>query len=464
MVPWILEEMQGVDLGDARLERRATKVLTAMSAAPGASLPQACGRHADLTGAYRLFDNEAVSLAQMLAGHRAATLRRAAVQPVVLAVQDSTWLDYGTHRGCTGLGAHSHRQQLGLLAHVSVLLSGEGEMLGTLAAPTLLHGRLAAGTPPRKRRAAQQRMSYRWVQAHQEAMAQAALQPQSRWISVQDREGDLYALFAQPRPENGHWLVRVQHDRRTRESDPIEVRCLRQRAAQAPLLGTMAVALAAKPGRPARVATLQIHASRVQLDPPRRTSYECAHAVPAHPRLEVSLVWACEQDAPAGQPPIDWLLLTSLPVDTLEAVCAIVRWYACRWRIEEFFRVLKSETAVEDLQLCTRRRLEAALGLHMILSWRICSLRDRARTHPTQEAATMFTSQERHALVLLVKGAGPAPPGTLAQTVLLLARLGGHLARNGPPGHRTIARGLRTLHAALRLAEKIHPDWARQDV
>jgi Transposase DNA-binding/Transposase Tn5 dimerisation domain len=460
----MLPEMDGLDLGDARLERRATKVLTAMSVAPGASLPRACSGHADLIGAYRLFDNEAVTLPQLLAGHRAATLARAAAEPVVLAVQDSTWLDYGTHRACTGLGAHTHGNERGLLAHTSVLVSGTGAVLGTLAVTTLVHARGSQGARPDRHRPARERQSYRWIEAHQTAMAQAVAQAHVTWLSVQDREGDLYALFAQPRPANGHWLVRVHHDRPTRTADAAAVAGLRARAAQAPVLGTMLVAVPPKPGRPARTATLQLHAQRVQLQPPRQSAAQ--RAVAALPPQAATLVWAHEPDAPAGQTPIAWLLLTSLPVADLAAAQQVVRWYACRWRIEEFFRVLKSETAVEDLQLGTRRRLEAALGLHLILTWRICTLRDQARAQPAAPCTRLFTPPEWQALSLLVTDAIPDQPPTLGTAVALLARLGGYLARrsDGPPGHRTIARGLRTLHAALRLAEKLRPDWRHQDV
>lgn len=460
----MLAEMDGLELGDARLERRAAKVLSAMSVAPGASLPRACATHTDLIGAYRLFDNEAVTLSQLLAGHRAATLARAAAEPVVLAVQDSTWLDYGTHRACTGLGAHTHGNERGLLAHASVLVSGTGAVLGTLAVATLVHARRPAPRTNDRDRPARERQSYRWIEAHQTAMAQAAAQPHVTWISVQDREGDLYALFAQPRPPNGHWLVRVHHDRPTRTAAAAAVAGLRARAAAAPVLGTMAVAVRVKPGRPARTATLQLHAQRVHLQPPRQSVAQRADAA-LRPQA-ATLVWAHEPDPPAGQPPITWLLLTSLPVADRAAAQQVVRWYACRWRIEEFFRVLKSETAVEDLQLGTRRRLEAALGLHLILTWRICTLRDQARAQPDAPCTVLFTPPEWQALCLLGTDAIPVRPPTLAAAVVLLARLGGYLARkaDGPPGHRTIARGLRTLHAALRLAEKLRPHWRLKDV
>ena len=180
------------------------KVLQAMSVAPGASLPRACGSHSDLMGAYRLFDNQAATLEEMLAGHRAATLRRAAGETVVLAIQDSTWLDYGTHRGCAGLGAHTRGHEHGLLVHLSLLVNGEGRILGTLAAPTLLHGRCRR---TRRHGGSDRANSANRIagRGDEVAMRAAGAQPHVTWISVQDRERDLYPLFAQPRPDNGHW-------------------------------------------------------------------------------------------------------------------------------------------------------------------------------------------------------------------------------------------------------------------
>lgn len=456
--------MAELELGDARLNRRAEKVLGAMSAAPGASLPRACGSHSDLTGAYRLFDNAAASLPQMLSGHRAATLARAAAESVVLAVQDSTWLDYTTLRSCRGLGPHSHRGERGMLAHASVLVSGEGSVLGTLAVPTLLHG-LTGERTHRRDRPAHLRKSYRWVQAHAEAMAMAQTQPHVTWLSVQDREGDLYGLFALARPANGNWLVRSRHDRATRLTAADPVQRMRAQVAAAPIIGTMQVEVTARAGRPARTATVQVRVTSVQLQPPRQSKAQRAGAGALAP-VAATLVWARELEAPAGAAPLDWLLVTSVPVGDWAAAQQVIQWYRCRWRIEEFFRVLKSETAVEDLQLCTRQRLEAALGLHLILTWRICALRDQARAQPDHSCEPYFTPPEWHALCLLVNDVIPPQPPSLGEAVVLLARLGGYLDRtsDGPPGHRTIARGLRTLQAALRLAEKINPAWGPKDV
>lgn len=432
MAPWIQHEMAELDLGDARLNRRAEKVLGAMSAAPGASLPRACGSHSDLIGAYRLFDHSAATLPQMLSGHRAATLRRAAAESVVLVVQDSTWLDYTTLRSCRGLGPHSHRGERGMLAHASVLVSAAGSVLGTLAVPTLLHG-LSGERTHRRDRPEHLRQSYRWVQAHAEAMALAQTQPQVTWLSVQDREGDLYGLFAQPRSANGHWLVRARHDRATRLTATDAPQRMRAQVAAARVMGTMQVQVPPRAGRPARTATLQVRVTPVQLQPPRQDKAQRAAAAPT--AVAATLVWAREVDATTGTAPLDWLLVTSMPVGNWAAAQQLIQWYRCRWRIEEFFRVLKSETALEDLQLGTRQRLEAALGLHLILAWRICALRDQARAHPTQSCEPYFTSPEWHVLCLLVTDVIPTQPPSLGEAVVLLARLGGylHLSSHHPP-------------------------------
>src|SRR4051812_14739686 len=93
VVPWVMDELRAADLKDKRLNNRLREVLSQLGGQPTASIPAACGGFAEMTAAYRLFDNEKVSFEKILAAHREATRKRIAEQSLVLLVQDTSEVD-----------------------------------------------------------------------------------------------------------------------------------------------------------------------------------------------------------------------------------------------------------------------------------------------------------------------------------------------------------------------------------
>ena len=121
------EELEGVDLGDARLNRRAQRMLEDLGGKPTASIPAACGGWNETLAAYRFFDNPKVRPEKLLAPHRQATLRRMAEHPVVLVIQDTTELDYTHHAALNGLGPLANDPCRGMLLHVSLAVTPQGK-------------------------------------------------------------------------------------------------------------------------------------------------------------------------------------------------------------------------------------------------------------------------------------------------------------------------------------------------
>jgi hypothetical protein len=258
----------------------------------------------------------------------------------------------------------------------------------------------------------------------------------TRLTYIADREGDIYDLFVEaPCPEQGaDWLVRVNHQDRLLDDG----RKLRAVIDAAPVLTEISFERPAANGRKARTVHQQIKRVRVTLKPPARPERILAP-------VTVTALLATEANPPADEDPLDWLLLTNLPVETPEQAIEKLAWYLCRWQIEVYFKVLKSGCRVEQLQLEKRERLEPALAFYMIIAWRVLFLTMLGRECPEMPCDVVFDTAEWHAVYIVSeRKAPPETPPTLDSMVRRIASLGGFLNRksDGFPGPQTLWIGL----------------------
>jgi hypothetical protein len=210
-----------------------------------------------------------------------------------------------------------------------------------------------------------------------------------------------------------------------------------------PALGRRTIQVPRKQGERKRKATVEYRACVVTLDPPG-----AGH--PNRKPLEVNVVAVTEPNPPEGVKPLQWILVTTEPIDTLEDVIEVVRLYTLRWRIEEYHLILKSGCRIEKVQFETADRIMKVLSLLAAAALRILQLTYRARVEPDVPCAEVLTEDEWRALVTRIQGRPPpkrARPPTLKQAVLWIGRLGGHLGRksDGMPGVRTMWSGWRDL-------------------
>ena len=217
-------------------------------------------------------------------------------------------------------------------------------------------------------------------------------------------------------------------------------------AEAAPVVGTMTGTVPRKPGARQREAILELHTTVVQM---ARPAHRPA-ATPAAPPLTVVL--AREIAPPEGTKPIEWLLLTTLAVETLADAQRAVTWYSYRWRIERLHFTLKSGGGCfEDLQLETRERLERAVALYSVVAWRLLWMTYQVRLDPDQAPSVAFSPNEIEVLERVVAAQNPRrsvdQPLTLRDAVRAMAKLGGFLGRksDGEPGVKTLWRGYRQL-------------------
>ena len=216
----IADELQGISLGDHRLNQRSRKVIEALAANPEASVNAATNGWADTQAAYRLFNNPNVSPEQILKPHREATMRRIREHPVVVLVQDTTELDYTGHPASDALGLNKV-SRLGFYHHVQLALTPDHLPLGVVATESFDREPDTLGKQPRNDHLpSENKESFRGLKGYREACALAQQCPQTKIISVADSEADLYDIFhsaqeqTQPRADD---LIRAHENRNTPE-------------------------------------------------------------------------------------------------------------------------------------------------------------------------------------------------------------------------------------------------------
>ena len=443
---WAGREMWSVDLGDPRRNQRLVRVLEDFYARPNASIPQACheswGR---LKGAYRLLGNDNVSLHDILAPHYASTAERMHNEPVVLAVQDTTSLNYSTHSTTTGLGPiTTHRNgDVGLEVHDTLAFTPGGVPLGLLDVQWWARDATEFGKKySRRKRPIEDKESYKWLASFQAAAHAQRLCPNTRVVSIGDRESDIFDLFelALSRDDHPALLVRASVDRCVQSTTAIGRLWKTVESCRESEIRDVHVARAGQ--RAARQARLQVRFCEVDLRPPRNG--------PAGRRpLRVWAVLAREENPPPAVEPLEWMLLTTIEVRTFSQAMEKIDWYMRRWGIEVYHHTLKSGCLIEERQITTASGLANCLAIDMIVAWRILYMTRLGREVPELPCTAVFTEDEWQSLHKVSYPRKPLPlqPPSLKQLIGMLARLGGHIGRNsdGPPGVDSLWIGLTRL-------------------
>lgn len=439
---WAEEEFGQVALREPRLQRRLCVLARDFYARPGAQLPQACGSRAKTKAAYRFLSHARAGMTVLLQSHYQATARRAAGEAVVLAVQDTTSLNYTAHRATEMLGPIGARAEgaVGMLVHSTLAFNTAGTPLGLVDVQCWVRaGEDFGQAKQRHELPLEAKESVRWLRSLEAVAAVQARCPKTRWVGVGDREADIYELFLWARQESGRpaVLVRALRDRLLSQ----EQGHLWEKVCAAPLAGTIGLKVPRRGSQPARQAVLEARFQAVELQPPDRKR--------RLPPVQVWAVLAREIDPPAGLEPVEWMLLSTLPVESFEEAVEKLRWYAGRWGIEVFHRVLKSGCKIESRQLAGADRLESCLAIDMVVAWRIFHLTKLGREMPEVPCTVYFEEHEWKALVAYAsqKPEPPAQPPSLREAVRMTASLGGFLGRkgDGEPGTQTLWLGLQRL-------------------
>jgi hypothetical protein len=464
----------------AKLRKRIEKVLQTMSDKPSLKFPAACRGRAEVRAAYRLLDNDFVTGVSILAPHRDATIERIRAQTVVVIPQDTTELDVTRpHEVMEGTGPLNDSNRVGFHDHVSLALTVNRLPLGVVETkfwardPVEFEKDADQKRAERRAKPIDDKESVRWLEGYHAACRVAQAAPGTQIISLADSEGDVFeyileAQVVQDAPK-ASFIIRACQNRAlvaaadTSASEPHNR--LREQVASTPILAELTVDIRErdpkshddrkrKQPREARTATVTVQATRVKLRGPRRPGDGKL------PDVEVNAVLVWEPNAPPGVEPIEWLLLTDLPIDTVDDVLQVINYYKCRWQIEIFFRILKSGCKVEESQLHTAERFEPYLALNLIVSWRIMYLMMLGRECPDLPCDVAFDDDEWQVVYATVKKQPPPPePPPMKVMVGMIASLGGWLGRkcDGEPGPKAMWVGMQRM-TDLALGWRAHAE------
>jgi hypothetical protein len=440
----IVDEFEGAQFGDARLSKRLLRMVESLAPDPSASFPDAAGSDASLEATYRFLGNEAVSPAQIVAPHIAATVRRCVEAHEVVVAHDTTEVAYEGKR--QGLGRLNDKSR-GYLAHVALAVRADGsrEPLGVLGIATYTR------QSPREQRTdrlpEEERESFRWKQMVHEVTPR--LRGRAELVHVMDSEADAFPLLASLVEQQDRFVVRLRHNRVLQgdngqpttlaaKLDTLQAQCRREVN-----LSTRSASHRIRQGRKrnltrsSRPATLALSATSVSLPRPR--------GVVAGPELlQVHIVHVQEVDPPPGVEPVDWKLVTTEPIRSAEDLERIVDFYRCRWVIEEFFKSLKTGCALEKRQLESLPALLNALAIFLPFAFELLRLRAVARERPETPASAVLRPLQIRILERYKHTRLP-PHATARQALLAVARLGGHIKNNGDPGWIVLGRGYEKL-------------------
>jgi hypothetical protein len=442
---WAEEEFGTVRLQDDRLKRRLYVLAQSFYDSPTASIPEACGGTAGTVAAYRFFKNRAVSMDVILTSHTEATIQRIQRHPVVLAPQDTTTLDYSTHPMTQDLGPTNgkHDHSIGLILHDTLAFTEEGTPLGVLDAQCWARDPEDRGKSRRRKETPiEQKESVKWLRSFRKLAEVQQLCPDTRLVSVSDRESDIYELFreATKDPNGPGLLVRAEKSRQRQ----VQQGGLWDYLSDQDVAGDLQIHIPRRGNQPARDTWADLRFAPVTLCPPRK------HA--ADPSLQAWAVYLLEQPDDEAVTPVEWMLVTTVPVNTFEDARTRVDWYCTRWGIEVFHRTLKTGCRIQERQLGTADRLEACLAIDMVVAWRIYHLTMLGRETPDAPCTAFFSDLEWKALCCYVHKTSVPPdePPKMAEAVRMVGKLGGHLGRkrDGPPGTQTLWRGLQRLETA----------------
>jgi hypothetical protein len=449
---WLDRELAGSSFVDERLGKRLRKLVGLMGNAIGSTVPLACQDWANTKAAYRFFSNDRVSEAEILAGHFEATRDRFdATDGPILVLQDTTeftfqrehsaavGITYSVNSGKDKAGRYRMHTVCGLLMHSSLAVTTDGLPLG-LAAIKFWNRQKFKGTAALKRKInptrvpIEQKESFRWLENMRQSIA--LFGAPERCIHVGDRESDIYELFCLAEELGTHFLVRTCVDRLAGDGNHTIADEMRDLG----VAGLHHVEIANDAGR-VETANVEIKYGSIHVLPPIGKQKR-------YPALTLTVLHAREREEPAGRPRIDWKLITDLPVQSHRDAVEKLHWYALRWKIETFHKILKSGCRAEQARLRTAERLVRLIAVFCILSWRVFWLTMINRSLPQAEPDLVLTKLEIKLLDQLVPNRGPPPTGTsLSKYLTKIARLGGYLARanDPPPGNIVMWRGLARL-------------------
>lgn len=446
---WAKESFGLSQLNDLRRTSRAVKVAARLAANPAASLPTQMQTWKESLALYRLLDEEEVTFEALMQPHWEQTRRQIETHSVVLLVQDTTDIDLTHHPKMQGLGQIGNERGRGLYLQTVLAVAPESsEVLGCAMQEPFVRTPAPARETRSQRRQRTERETDVWMRL---VSRLGSFPAETTVIHVGDRAADMFPFFQACRATQTQFLVRAFENRRIGPEEEPQ-RYLIETVRTWPSVSHRPFSVPGTHGRTARETEVQLAFGPVRVMPPRFEK-RCG-TDPLN--LWALRVW--EEDTPAGEEALEWILLTSVPTMTLDQAWELIGWYECRWIVEEYHQCLKTGCRLEARQLQTGERFIRLLGFLSPLAVRLLRLRDVARRDPERPANTVV---ETEVLAIVAAQTDQIPEHLTAATFWkAVAQLGGYLGRqsDGPPGWKTLWRGwlrVQTLLEGVHLASHL---------
>jgi len=433
---WVDHEFSGIDLGDMRLNKRLLTLASHASTKPTASINQAEPDAQSCKAAYRFYGNESVKAEAIISPHIKRTVERMSDYDWCLSLEDTVYYSYDKHIKTEGLG-HIGTGQRGIIQHHALVTTLEGLPLGVLHQN--IWSRKVKHHPQRQLAPLEEKESYKWFQCVESC--EKAKPPQVNLVHVADREADIFLLLEHMRQLEAYYVIRASEPRKIQDEDINLIEHLDR----LDCMGKEAFKIGKSSKTPARTAELSIYYSAVTLEP---STYLTRRGIACESQ-SIWVVYALEENPPKGVKALSWVLLTNVPVNSLNDALQRIDWYRKRWIIETYHKVIKSGCLVEDCRLAHADKLSRYIALMSVVGWRILWMRYIQNENPDSKCTLVLTKMEYRALYLKMKKTKKMPRKvpSVKQAIRWIAQLGGFLGRqsDGDPGVITIWRGWRRL-------------------
>lgn len=439
---WTEEEFGRVEFYDDRLRARLFRLAAAFHEQPGELIPMICkGGKAEIKAAYRFFKNKNVNMQRLLRPHIESTIDRVRAHKVVLAVQDTTSLNYTAHAP-DGAGPIGNKVAVGFELHDTMAFTPEGVPLGLLNLQCWARDAEETGKKQKRHKLPiEEKESRKWLDSYRAVAEIQKSCPETMLVSVGDREADMYELFYEVMQtlDGPEFLVRSSQGRNRKVATEDDTKGLWDKMAAAPAAGIMEVSLPRRGSRPARIAKLQVSHAEEKLKPPAGSGF---------PEIDVWCVYARETGhGEEVKEPLEWMLLTSVRTESFEQACDRLNWYGRRWGIEVYHRILKSGCRIEDRRLSDADSLKSCLAIDLVVGWRVYWFTMVGRDNPDEPCDKILGEDEWRVLCIWATQKLPETVPSVKQAMHWIGRMGGWMKRGETdnPGTTCMWRGLARL-------------------
>jgi hypothetical protein len=454
---WAVNTFGAAELGDPRRTDRLLKVASALAANPSASLPQALETWGETLAAYRFLGNDAIRYQDILLPHWSQIYHEATQCPRTLLLADTTEFDFSTHPALKGLGPMGNsKEDIGFSLHTVLAMNPQTQqLLGCLTLEPFLR-KLAPVGETKAQRKKRERESQVWERSVKQI---GRVPAKCQWIYVGDSGSDIYTFWQTCEDLGYDFVLRIAQDRdveipEDHVPEDLDEHHLKTLMRALPATAARFITIPAHHHQPKREVFLQMAFQPVRVQPPVHGA--CLR------QTEIT-AWAVrvwETHPPNGQEPLEWILLTTLPILLPTDAWEVVQWYGWRWLLEDFHKALKTGCRMEHHNLQSVEALWRLLAILTPIALRLLLIRQAAQ-QDTETPATDVVSQEIVRVVIHLDKRH-RDIVTAKQLWHAIARLGGYLDRksDGPPGWQTLWKGWMRVMSVLdgvHLAAQIPP-------